>query len=386
MLELDDFSHLTSMIYASALNHALWSDVLEFLHVRKQGMKLHLFGYDAESGTHLGHVGVGYDSEFEKTYESRFFRRNVFLKRYFQANPGVPVPTAWMLPFDDLRRTEFYNDWLRPQEDLIGGGSLLLFREEGRMITFGSNIRARDIDRLEGPWLAELRRLAPHLRQSFEISRALAGSAIEKQAALAGVDVTGTGLLVLARDRRIVYANASAQSLIDGGALVQSRKGRLLHFADPASDDRFDAELRRFGALVTPGPATLVATTPDGLSRWQVRLAPIDPGRLDYSPAGILIGPREPALLMTLCPDRTLTLRQRLMEAFMLTAQEAEIVQLVAEGLSASDIAAMRERSIHTVRNQIKSSMSKMDVSRQVELVRLVNALAGSPQGSGLVS
>ena len=47
----------------------------------------------------------------------------------------------------------------------------------------------------------------------------------------------------------------------------------------------------------------------------------------------------------------------------------------LADGLSPREIADERSVSIHTVRNQKKSAMTKMGVRSQIEVGRLVEAL-----------
>jgi DNA-binding CsgD family transcriptional regulator len=44
----------------------------------------------------------------------------------------------------------------------------------------------------------------------------------------------------------------------------------------------------------------------------------------------------------------------------------------IAEGMTLREIADIRGVSIHTVRNQLKSAMSKTDSRRQADLVRIV--------------
>ncbi|MFT5799538.1 MAG: DNA-binding CsgD family transcriptional regulator/pimeloyl-ACP methyl ester carboxylesterase [Candidatus Azotimanducaceae bacterium] len=60
-----------------------------------------------------------------------------------------------------------------------------------------------------------------------------------------------------------------------------------------------------------------------------------------------------------------------LRRAFSLTGAEADVVQSLVECCSVKDIAALRGRSIDTVRAQVKSILSKTETRSQVELVRL---------------
>ena len=60
-----------------------------------------------------------------------------------------------------------------------------------------------------------------------------------------------------------------------------------------------------------------------------------------------------------------------LQQAFGLTGAEADVVRELVECCSVNDIATRRERSIDTVRAQIKSILAKTETHSQVELVRL---------------
>jgi len=62
---------------------------------------------------------------------------------------------------------------------------------------------------------------------------------------------------------------------------------------------------------------------------------------------------------------------EMLRSAFALTAAEAEVMQALSEGEGLAEIAAARERSIETVRAQLKAIMAKTETRSQSELVRL---------------
>lgn len=61
-----------------------------------------------------------------------------------------------------------------------------------------------------------------------------------------------------------------------------------------------------------------------------------------------------------------------LIESFGYTSAEVDVVRQLIECASIKEIAVKRERSVDTVRVQIKSVLSKTEVNSQVELVRLV--------------
>lgn len=63
---------------------------------------------------------------------------------------------------------------------------------------------------------------------------------------------------------------------------------------------------------------------------------------------------------------------ERLSERFRLTESEAEIAILLSVGETVKSISRIRGSTVLTVRTQIKRAMHKMEVHRQVDLVRLV--------------
>ncbi|VAW75745.1 hypothetical protein MNBD_GAMMA12-1592 [hydrothermal vent metagenome] len=67
-----------------------------------------------------------------------------------------------------------------------------------------------------------------------------------------------------------------------------------------------------------------------------------------------------------------------LSEIYHLTNKEAEITRLLLHGYSINEISELTEVSKHTVRNQVKSIMSKTETSRQAELVSLILTGPGS--------
>ena len=63
-----------------------------------------------------------------------------------------------------------------------------------------------------------------------------------------------------------------------------------------------------------------------------------------------------------------------------LTAMEARVAVLLAQGMSVRGIAAATGRRESTIRSHVKHMLAKHRFSRQAELVRLVQALGGSPE------
>jgi len=84
------------------------------------------------------------------------------------------------------------------------------------------------------------------------------------------------------------------------------------------------------------------------------------------------------ALVLAVDPRRHARIDRRVLtESLGLTPAESEVAALLAEGLSVSDIVKRRGPSEYTVRWHVKQSLRKLGVSRQMDLVRIVEACGG---------
>lgn len=147
-------------------------------------------------------------------------------------------------------------------------------------------------------------------------------------------------------------------ALADFGACVHH--GRI-RFADAARDQRFAYGLQEVDR--TKVPVTLLIPAQDG-REWRLRVLPWTTigGGPQPSPGTLLVvfhQPGEPA------PCRT----GRIDGAGSLTRAETQVLELLAQGLAAKEIAACRGVSTHTVRAQIAAILEKTCARSQRELL-----------------
>ncbi len=82
------------------------------------------------------------------------------------------------------------------------------------------------------------------------------------------------------------------------------------------------------------------------------------------------------------------SLSHTIRDAFQLTMAEVDIVRALVEGWSVNQIATARNRSVETVRTQVRSILSKTETRTQSELIRialnLMDVVGGERRASGL--
>lgn len=372
-LSLKEYSHLVSLIFDAALDPTRWNYFLQHIHQYLDGVRAQMYGYDLQSNMHLELETYGYDESFMASYKEYYSTINCWASGLATTPAGVVIPAQQICREEDLLKTEFYADWVRPQEDLRISGGAILMRDHSRIFLIGGNIRAKDGEYAQIRWLKTVELLMPHLQQAFEMSRALAAKVIQETAHTLHNADSAASVLVVGADGRLHYANDAAKTALERGHVMTVNISGTLCFRDANAGDRLKSALN--AAAETTGIATHAFPVSDALGRQTVlcRTARLSERIETKMLFGSLISPNAPTILLSLTPLNAPISRHAEMRAnFGLTAAEGKIALHIAEGLAPKDIAETRNVSIQTVRTQLKTVMSKMGVNRQAEIVRLI--------------
>jgi DNA-binding CsgD family transcriptional regulator len=372
-LSLEQFRHLSTTMFAAAVRPELWSDVVADLFEVTGGVRPHIVGFDLTSRVHLGHVAHGFDPDFEATFLDHYHKLNPWIDHSVEEPVGKAMSSACMCSDDVLEGTEFYNDWVRPQEDCLGGGGAVIHRSATQVFKMGGSIRRRDRDALEGPFLDTLQALIPPALHAWKVGTVMAEAGLARSLGVAAVH-PGVATLVLDARGTLLHGNAVAIGLLASGTILRADARNRVRLRDEAAQQRIaghldslrrgDAPSERFGLVGAVGGWTEVTVTGLMGRDWPDDVA----GELFF-------GGGQPVLILTLQLGLGADTRPELCRRYGMTEAEAAVTVALTEGLTPEEIAEAREVSLHTVRNQIKSAMGKCGVSRQTQLVALAARL-----------
>ena len=217
-----------------------------------------------------------------------------------------------------------------------------------------------------------IQRILPHLRQFVTIRQALAEARALGQSLMGLLDNTRIGVIQLDRNARILEANDHARTILRHARGLSDRDG-CLHALIPKDNDVLQGMLARalvrFGGQGVAG--SMMVQGKSGLARLVVHVNPVGGQYMDFRPQGVaaLVVVIDPAHRLRIDPKRVVSL-------FGLTPVEGQVAVLLGEGRTVREIARMLARKQSTVRWHMKHIFTKLKVSRQVELVQLVQSLA----------
>lgn len=369
---------LIAALHRAALEPAAWRDVLLALERALSGARISVTGMDRGAGSVFTTVTGGFDPAFGQQYRDHYHALNPFAAALARVDrPGTRI-SAMDLPDQDLWRTEFYNDWMRPQDDLASGVGLISGAHGLRSLFLAVNLPRRARATLERPALTLLHALEPHVTHAFRVGETVAELAARPAGRMQPDGPQVGGVLITDASRMLIWADPGAMRW-HGILFRLDRAGRLV-FPQPAA--------QRWAQNLTPSALPGGAAPPDcritvGDQIWRLRALPqlCDRVLSPLFPGGFLHGA---------CPDRQLAFvlsrqqadkaapeldadmaRMRLIERYRLSPAEAEVALLIAQGRATAQIAQARQVSVHTVRNQVRAVLDKMQARHRGDITRL---------------
>lgn len=364
MLDPSRFIHVTSLIFSATLEPGRWQEVVTELSQASGGVKTQILGYDEKRSINLGVIAHGYDPEFRESFIDYYSTINPWACGFGTYRPGDVVPLTAYCDERSLLNTEFYSDWARPQEELIGGAGALLYRTDSCVFMIGGNIRRRDQERLEPEWQDTITQIVPILQKAWHISRAISGGVVERS--VAGIiNASDPGILITDDDGRVLFSNDAGEAMLVEGDPVRLDLCGKVRFLNASAEARAKAASHADCFEIASGSRTC-----------RIHKARFNPELFDNWQLGLTLGIASECNMIII---EVLQADKMYVSSYLaskgLTRSEQNVAVAIASGKTVSEIADLRQVSVHTVRNQLKCAMSKCSVNRQAELVRLLSAV-----------
>ena len=355
---------LQSAILRGALDPAAWSDVVAALAADNPGTAAHFIGQDRTFRGSMPTAFAGYDGSSIETYAKHYQFINPIREGWAVLPEATIRSHLSLIDGPSWKRSEYVNDWLLPQR-ISGAVGAILAQDHGRVFLIGSHTHDEES---ETRALDTLTRLFPLLRHALDVNRVLFGLRLDAVALRQGRDPDTAAILVLTDTGKVSYANARAEAMLAAGSPVALTPTGRLRAADAGLSARIEAALRGL-----PGGRVALAWSRGAAC---ADLVPVDDGLqadIGAGPLGRALSPR--MVLILSHPTEPDDPAARIAVRLSLTSAEAAVALALADGLTPEEIAAGRGASVHTVRNQIKSALSKAGARRQAELVGMVERL-----------
>lgn len=295
---------------------------------------------------------------------------------YWGAFRGAAIGASEKVcPARNFIKTEFYNDWLLPQDAAVAAAGMKIVGERNEAVHLLLHYPLAQSATYDGAAVKVLSNIRGSLERSVKLAHLLRSDVEAVIAEAAIVERSRCAAFVVDGDRRLRHANPLAEQMFVSGDGVTVRHGRC-HLADVDADTRFATTLESLSqGKPTPVSRISFRTT---TAAWQISLAALPTAQPPGRARLVLLSPWRMVLVLVV-PLRSSgwsggNLGQ-LTRIFGLTQAEIVFCNHLLLGESIVEAAERLGITEGTARTRLKAIFHKTGTSRQSELMLLlVNA------------
>jgi DNA-binding CsgD family transcriptional regulator len=371
---LQQYSVLVELIYDAAINPSAWPRFLTVLSQAFESATGLLHHYDAGMKTAPTFHDFGHDPKFIQSYADHYARINPYPAESFGRLATGKVDYAGMLlPVAAATKTEFYNDWMKPQGISPNHLGVVLSRSEDVMALLCVAPKDRVFDQNPKDFNKRLQLLVPHLTKALELNRTLGASGFAYATSNAMLDKIPAAVFLLYDTGRLLFANARAEELLrDGHVVTIDSVTRKLRAFSSKESSRFEKVIEKAKILRQPQVLRIVVGR-SGVA-YIVTALPLS------SQTNNIFGHADPlgvAIVITTSSCKLDLRVEDIQAATDLSRAEARLAKALVSGATLAEYAEATSLSINTVRRHLAAAFSKTDTKRQGELIALlIRALA----------
>lgn len=362
-----DLSALISAIYDAAYEPAEWPKTLECIRIALNGSHA-CISRQGPNMTAGDNIRTQTDQDFTRRYlEDERFRNDRMWLAFLRRPSGPPLALHELCGADHLHRSPFFNEWLLPQD--IVSSTLVKVMVAGNSHWLFDISRGRGQSEFGERDLATIGALAPHLSRASGIGRMTA------LRSMAGPWRAGAamGVASVDADLRIADTDAAAEAILSRAGCPLGRGGGRLRLHGHAGDKliRFVRSACAGNSLSVPcGGEMLVSQTSAGDGERIDLALSVGPG-----PRGFLVEPLATVLMREMTPVLPARFASTAAAIFGLTAKEARLATLLAEGRTLREAATSQRVAVSTARTHLEHIFRKTETRQQSELVARLRLL-----------
>jgi DNA-binding CsgD family transcriptional regulator len=367
----DDLIATIEAIHAAGLDADLWPTALARAAEVGCGVAATLEVFDRTTLRHRAIYSWGLASAEELSYVEHFAAINPRLPFVAKEPLDALIWDRMFLSEETMRRDPFYAEFLKQIEVRCFVGAIVASADD-EFAGFCIH-RAPKQGHVDRAGIAVMRRLAPHVRQAFDVARRLDGADELRQSLERSLDWLADGVLLVRNDGAVLYANQAMQAIArdcDGLRL----KNHRIEFAASAPSGQLAAAISAIGRLRSGDagsapPADFPVARPSRAPPYVVSVRPLL-GRRDGVPGGAaaIVFVRDPA-------RRHAAAISMLREVLGLTEAEANFACALQAGMTLSAYARAHAISLNTVYTHLRALKEKTGYHRLPELISRLNDL-----------
>lgn len=359
---------LVGMAYEAALDESKWPSFLEAVVSAMGGASALLRSHDNLNHSASFNASVGYDPAWQAAYCKHFVKLDYYNHMMVQYAPGRIFSSDQHIDQRALRKTEYCNDYLRPQDKVHAIGTFLL-KDDEQSLVFGIQ-RGKRAGAFGDEEAGLISTLAPHVTRAFQVHRKIHTVTAEKQQAQGALDQMRMGVILTNRFGTPLYLNRAAELMMSQDVGLGTFHNKLA-----AHSPSETAQLLKLILDASPGMrgatvgGDMRITMPNKMDYLHCVVTPVSPEISFMMNASI--GTDCVAVFLSR-PGGLQLSPKRLVTLYKITPAEARLAARLAALRTVEEAADDLGVSVSTARTQLKSVFAKTGKRSQSELLMLL--------------
>jgi len=362
-------SDLIGTIYDTALDRALWSDVLRRSAEFVGGSASSLYSKNTahKTGNKFLCWSPRFDAASLPSYFEEYVRIDPSTTCQFLFDVGQIYSIGDCIPYAEFMETRVYKEWARP----LGLADQLAATLDKSAMSFSLFAVFRDEEqgRADDEMRRRMRLIIPHIRRAVLIGNVLDLNTTERTAFADTLDGLAAGVFLVDKNARIVFANRSGQIMLDDGKILR-RKDSVLTTVGPQRTTTLPEiiALARDGdaAVGVNGIALPLSSSPEP---WLAHILPLTSGirrdaGIEYSAVA--------AVFVHKASIQIPSAMETMSKLYKLTPSELRVLAALSEVGGVPAVAEVVGISQTTVKTHLQGLFAKTGTNRQTDLVKLV--------------
>ena len=370
-ISFEQIQNITSRIYDAALDEGQWADVLDdlaYMIHAEQGI-MRMLNSESRDVSHVHTFNKNHD--WTQAYIDHYVHNDPWIDIFMKSKQTMLECTHHLLSDKEYKASDYYTDFVAPQDMHYGIGGRIDIKNEA--FCYMSFQRGKKRGGFEQHYLDVLRGLVPHIQKAVLINKKMHYVQFERDLLKDTLSQVNSSLLLVNKYGQIIFINSLAEQLIEQHANVSIKQNcifihsdeenkklqKLIHQATIGSTE---TSLKQSGSMCCGSPA----------SRFYLSflVAPVNPERVNIDTIDENV-----AVVLLDTNSRQISLTSELLTGlYNLTWAEARLTLHLCEGLTLDEISEQCSVSKNTLKTQLRSCFNKTGVSKQSELINLVNA------------
>ncbi|MBA8881091.1 helix-turn-helix transcriptional regulator [Phyllobacterium myrsinacearum] len=371
-----------SAVDRAACDASRWVDVASLVHQLVPGTKVIMQIVDMQRAALLPPIVDGFLESTISAYEHHFWKLNPYYKPMAEMKLSSFKRTVELCPDENVKKTSFYNDLVKPEGEADGATVLKFASHRGRHATIALHYDNRIGERTDEQMRSLLHPLIPRMRAALEVNH-LASRVLELPGGRGLIDNLIDAAMILDEDCRLLAANFGASALLADAGFMLIGARDFIQIKNAEATRAFAGVVK-----ITCSPFMTAVRQEDiqvtsARTAYTITCVPIALDQAGISPLGLasIYAPKTVCLVIIrpcVATDDPEWIAANISLTFGLTKAQTTLLLEFERGGTLSQIAERLGVSRSTAHTHLKAIFSKTGTSKQRDIVTMVMKLKSS--------